>query len=366
MAGLNILKWLYKHSPVNFYSITEEGETVIKSINNTFLGYKFNSIFPDEQIDKIRKVIKHYKRLSTTVILIFYFVSIYGLLFNHYEFFTTILPKILFFIGMVIATLGILQCSSKLFEIYLKKHYGEFEKIHFPSSNFIESQSYKDFKFELIKIAVLVLIVIGLYFSKVYLFFGSPYETSLNLISSQKYEDAIKVTSLWAKIMPMNPQWYSIRGYARFYLKDYKGAIDDFDKAYNLEEDEFKSMNFDNKIYVRYVLKDYETAIKDFDKEINKNSTDKNSFLWDKAQFLYNIKKYEEALEIYNELIEASEEDRVYLFASRLYFERAQVYKKLGEKAKAQEDLKTCQDLNLASDFQNSIPEPNIILEGVE
>ncbi len=365
MAGFNVLKWLYKHSPVNFYSITENNETVIKSVNNTFNGYKFNRLFSDEEIETLRKVSKRFKRLSALVILLFYFVSIYGLLFNHYEHFIGIIPKIIFFIVMIGVTYLILYGSSKIFENYLIKNFGEFEKTHFPSSNFIESQSYKDFKLELVKIALLVIVVLVGYFSKVYLFFGSPYETSLNLISNKKYEDAIRVTSVWAKIMPMNPKCYNIRGYARFFAKDYKGAIEDYDKAYNLEDDDFKSMNFDNKIYIRYYLKDYDKAIEEFDKEIDKNLPEKNSFLWDKAQFLYNIGRYHESLEIYNNLIEASEVDRIYLFASRLYYERAQVYKKLGDKTKAKEDLKTCQEMNLMPDFQNSIPKPTIILEGV-
>jgi tetratricopeptide (TPR) repeat protein len=250
MAGLNILKWLYKHSPVNFYSITDNGETVIKSINNTFNGYMFGCSFSDEQIEKIRKTRKHCRRFTAFVILLFYFIAIYGLLFNHYEMFTSLLPKIIFFVSVILITMLILFGSSILFELYLQKNFGTFERVHFPSSNFIESQSYKDFKFELVKIAVLVLLVLGIYFSKAYLFFGSPYETSLNLISNEKYEDAIKVTSLWAKVMPMHPQVYSIRGYARFNIGDYEGAIEDYDKAYNLEEDEFKSMNLDNKIYI--------------------------------------------------------------------------------------------------------------------
>jgi tetratricopeptide (TPR) repeat protein len=364
MAGFNILKWLYKHSPVNFYSITENGETVIKSINNTFTGYKFDKIFSEEQIGHLRIIIKRYKRLSALAILLFYFAAIYGLLFNHYEYFIGILSKVIFFIVVIVVTLFMLYIASKLFEKYLANNYGKFEKVHFPSSNFIENQSYKDFKFELIKITVLVFLLCLVYFSKIYLFFGSPYETSLKLISNQKYEDAIKVTSLWAKIMPMNPQIYSMRGFARFNSGDYAGAIEDYDRAFNLEEDEFKSMNFDNKIYIRYYLKDYDTAIKEFDKEINKNTAEKNSFLWDKAQFLYNIGEYEKSLEMYNDLILASEEDHVYLFPGRLYFERAQVYKKLGDNKKAQEDLNESKDQNLILEFQNPIPEPNILFEG--
>ena len=93
-----------------------------------------------------------------------------------------------------------------------------------------------------------------------------------------------------------------MRGYARFQLGDYKNAIADFDKAYQLESDIFKTMNFDNKIYIKYYLGDYDSALKDFDTEIKKaeNEYIKDSFLWDKAQFLYNIKKYKEALKLYN------------------------------------------------------------------
>ena len=71
MAKINILQWLYKHSPVNFYSITKDGETIIKSINNTFRGYKYNKIFSDDDLNNLRKVIKNFKRFSTVSVLLF-------------------------------------------------------------------------------------------------------------------------------------------------------------------------------------------------------------------------------------------------------------------------------------------------------
>lgn len=366
MAGLNLLKWLYKHSPVNFYSITDNNETIIKSVNNIFTGYKFGYVFTQDQINKVRKIIKLHKRTSAIIILILYFVAIYGLLFNHYEIFTSLCPKVILMVFVIIATFIILFTSSKFFEKYLKKTYGDFEKTKFPSSNFIENQSYKDFKIELVKIFVLVALILWGYFSGIYLLLGSPYETSIKLINSHKYEDAIKVTSFWIRIFPVDSQWYSLRGYSRFYNEDYNGAISDFDRAYNLENDDYKSINFDNKIYVRYYLHDYETALKEFDKEINKNRYDRNSYLWDKAQFLYNINEYEKSLEIYDELVVNSQDDRVYLLTGRLYFERAQVYKKLGEFQKAKEDLKLAQEYNLMPDFQNNIPQPELLLDGVE
>ena len=77
MAKINILHWLYKHSPLNFYSITQNKETVIKSINNTFVGYKLDRVFSDEDINSLRKIIKNFKRFSTVAVLLAYIILIY-------------------------------------------------------------------------------------------------------------------------------------------------------------------------------------------------------------------------------------------------------------------------------------------------
>lgn len=360
MARVHILKWLYKHSPVNFYSITEEGETIIKSINNTSVGYKFNQEFSSSQIDKLRKDIKWFKRLSTIAVLLVYVCLIYCVIFPNYNFFAKGYEKIvLVFFIIVLLMVGISLCNSKLFEKYLISNYGEYEKTHFPSSNSIENQSYKDFKLELVKISILVVILIG-----GYLWLGSPYEASLNLISRGKYEDAIKMTTLLSKVIPTDAKWYSLRAYARLNTEDYEGAIEDYDRAYLLESDDYKMMNFDNKIYIRYQLQQYQEALDDFDKEIKnaKDDFDRDSFMWDKAQFLYNIEHYKDALKIYNRLIINSEKDNIYLIKSRLYFERAQVYQKLGKEELAQEDMDKVMNLNLGSTFQNPIPVPTLLL----
>jgi len=360
MAKLNILQWLYKHSPVNFYSITDNGETIIKSINNTFTGYKYDRIFPIDDLNNLRKIIKNFKRFTTIAVLLSYFILVYGFVFPHYGLFknnniiigTVLLAVFLPFI--------ILALISLLFEFYLKKRYGAFERAHFPTTNVIETQSYKDFKFEILKIFVLLTIIGGIYF-----WVGSPYETTMNLINRGKYSDAVKMATIWSKILPVDAQWYSLRGYARFYDGDYKGAIEDYDKAYQLKDNEYKCMSFDNKIYIKYILNDYESAIDDFDQEIKKtkNEGEKNSLLWDKAQFLYNVGEYKNALNIYNELIKKSEDDRVYLVENRLYYERAQVYKSLGMDKESQADEQKAQELDLDIEYQTSIPEPTLILE---
>lgn len=360
MAKVNILQWLYKHSPVNFYSITDTGETIIKSINNTFAGYKYGKTFSDADIEALRKVIKNFKRFSTIAVLLSYFVLVYGFVFPHYELFKNNDIMIATVVFAIVLPFIILAVMSMLFEFYLKKKFGVFERTHFPSSNVIETQSYREFKFEIFKIFIL-LTCIGI----IYLWIGSPYETTMNLINKGKYSDAIKMTTIWSKILPVDAQWYSLRGYARFYDGDYKGAIADYDKAYELKNNEYKSMSFDNKIYIKYILSDYESAIDDFDNEIAKTKEDgeKDSLMWDKAQFLYNIGEYKNALKIYNELIKKSVEDRIYLVENRLYYERSQVYKSLGMDKEALADEQKAQELDLNIEYQTSIPEPVLILE---
>ena len=360
MAKLHVLKWLYKHSPVNFYSITENGETIIKSINNISIGYKYSKVFHESQIEKLRGDTRFFKRFCTVIILLSYIALVYGVIFPHYAYFEGSLKHMLwFFFFVVLMTVFIAFLNGRIYEFYLRKKYGQYEITHFPSSNSIENQSYKDFKFELLKIFLVVLSIIGLYF-----WVGSPHLNTLNMLSQGRYEDAVKMTTLWSKIIPNDPEWYSLRAYSRFHCGDFEGAIDDYDKAYELEDDEFKMMNFDNKIYVRYAQKDYVNALADFDEEIEKarNDYDRDSLLWDKAQFLYNIDRYKEALKIYNKLLDNSEQDRVFLIQNRLYYERAQVYYRLDMEEEAQADFERAAELNLEPSFQNPIPAPTLLL----
>lgn len=360
MAKLNILQWLYKHSPVNFYSMTKNNDTIIKSINNTFSGYKFDYVFSHEQIDKVRPVIKHFKRFSTISILVLYLLIIYGIYFPNIEIFETCSAKIKIVVTAVFGTFFLLFIISKLFEMYLTKNFGEFTKTHFPSSDFIETQSYKEFKFELVKIFILFLMLCMLF-----VLIGSPYRTTIDLILKGKYNAAIRMSTVWSKIIPVDSKWYSLRGFARFYTQDYEGAIEDYNKAYELDNDEFKPMHFDNKIFIRYFMKDYNTALKEFDEELKKTEDDgeKNSLLWDKAQFLYNIGKLKEALKLYDILIERAENDRIYLMENRLYYERGLVYQKMGRLKDYQKDLQTAKELNYDVDFSSNIPQPVILLD---
>ena len=259
---------------------------------------------------------------------------------------------------LVIVSQFITTISTFLFEKKLLEKYGKFDKVYFEHSKTIDKKYYSLFKSELIKagIAFLLIFISATFFS--------PFEYAQSLIDKHRYKDAIKVTSIGAKFLPVVPEWYSLRGYANFQLEEYDKAILDYDKAYNLSADGFNIMNFDNKIFVKYYQGNYEEALADFDIEIQKadNENEKDQFLWDKAQFLYNIKKYNEALVVYNDLIEKAENDRIFLLKDRLYLERAEVYLKLKKYKEAKADAETV-GLNDFSTFQNPIPKPMLMLD---
>lgn len=363
MFKFNILKRLYKRAPMNFYTRTDK-TTTIKSINNTFLGYKFNREFTSEDINLTWENIKRHKRFSTISIFVFFIILLYGFIFPNYAFLTeqkwyfSVLP-ILLVVFLIYHT--ITYVNTLWFEKRLKNKFGEYEKTLFIASNFVENKYYKLFKIELAKAFTLLLVIVMCFCA------GSPFKITLNLIEKQKYNEAIKFTTIGSKIFPIASEWYSLRGYSRFQIQDFEGAIRDYDRAYKLGMDDYDVMNFDNKIFVKYYTKQYRSALNDFDQEIKnaQNDYEKDSFLWDKAQFLYNIQQYEEALKIYNELLVKSEEDRVFLLENRLYFERAQVYKKLGKDDLAEEDIEKADALSIEESFKNPIPQPTLLLEGI-
>ena len=314
-----------------------------------------------EEIDKIWEIIRVHKRVSVITVFVIFIALLYEFIFPKFTLFVNNNWYVNAFIMLVLLSIVnhiILSISAKILEKSLLKKVGTFEKVFFNSSDKIDNKYYSLFKSELIKaIIALFIIIFGITFF-------SPFEYTQKLVNKHRYKDAIKVATLGAKILPIAPEWYSLRGYAHFQLENYNKAIQDYDKAYQLGADNFNMMNFDNKIFVKYYLKDYNSAIADFDHEIrNANSeTERDQFLWDKAQFLYNTKKYEDALDLYNDLIIKAENDRIFLLKDRLYLERAQVYKKLKQDDLANMDLETAGILDFDT-FKNPIPKPMLMLD---
>ena len=360
MLKVNILKLMYKYSPMNFYRLDNQ-KTTIKSTNNTSLGYEFQKEFTTDEIDSVWREIRVHKRFSTISIFILFIFLLYQLIFPKFTLFVNLNWYInaLIILALITILYHIINLiCQKIFEKRLKNCFGDFVKTKFIKTEFIDKKYYRLFKIELFKALIAILVII-IGFCSI-----SPFDICQKLIDKKHYQQAIRLTTIGSRIFPIAQEWYSLRGYARYKLADYQGAIIDYDRAYSLSaDDDTNIMNFDNKIFIKYSLGDYDSALNDFDKEIkNANSEDeRDQFMWDKAQFLYNIGKFNEALELYNELIVKSESDRIFLLKDRLYLERAQVYKMLGEKELAQKDIESSEIQDEDSN-RNPIPKPVLIL----
>ncbi len=360
MIKKNIFSILYKYSPLNFYT-NKDSHTIIKSIHNPSIGYEFDKEFSPDEIHTIWKEIRLHKRISTISIFILFIAALYEFIFPHFSLFVNntwfINALIMLAVLLIVCNLSTLICH-KLFQKRLAKLFGEYKTVKFFSGEEIDKKYYTIFKFELIKAILVIAILVSVFVCI------SPFEIAQNLVHKGRYPEVIKLTTVGAKIFPIAQEWYALRGYAKYKIGDYNGAITDYDMAYKLSADEFNIMNFDNKIYVKYYLGEYDSALADFDTEINKTRdiNEQNQFMWDKAQFLYNIKKYDEALATYDELISKADDDRVFLLKDRLYLERAQVFKKMGDMDSARADLECAgaseDDLN-----NNPIPHPVLMLD---
>ncbi len=355
---------LYKQSPMDFYTYTNNKYTLIKSISNSSHAYEFAREFSTDEINSTWREIRLYKKSSTILIFLFFILLLYGIIFPNFTLFVNNMwyvnaTIILALIAIVCSIITF--CSAKIFEKRITKKFGSFKKTKFQQSNLIDPIYYKLFKFELSK-ALIFIILICLIFG-----LSAPFKRTRDYLKEEKYKKAISVTTIGAVLFPIAQEWYSLRAYAKFKTGDYDGAINDFDKAYRLGADGFNVMNFDNKIYIKYVKKDYQSAIKDFDIEIQNadNDYEKDSFLWDKAQFLYNIGHYQQALELYNDLIVKAENDRIFLLKDRLYLERAEIYRKLGKYELAKKDLEDSGSINPDIDYLNPIPAPVLIMDNM-
>lgn len=345
---------------MNFYTYDQDA-TVIKSINNTPLGYKFNKSFDKDELNSVWNEIKFCKRGSTILIFIMLIILLYTVIFPNFALFIDnkwYFNAIIFLAIMAIVCQIITKICTFIFEKRLIKIFGEYEKTIFQSPAEIDKQFYNLFKTELLKALILILLIVSCFF------IGSPFKKAKNLIEKEKYNEVIKITTIGSKIFPIAQEWYSLRGYAKFNTQDFEGAIKDYEQAYQLGTDGLNIMNFDNKIFVKYYIGDFEGAVKDFDQAISQalDENERDQFLWDKAQFLYNIRHYTQALELYSDLINKADQDRIYLLKDRLYYERAQVFKALNNEDAALEDLQNS-GIDPEDNMENPIPQPTLILD---
>ena len=124
MKNSKILELLYKQSPMNFYSISDN-YTVIRSTNNAFsLGYKFSKVLTNEEISYIWAIIRTHKRISVLTVFVLFIALLYEFIFPKFALFVNNNWYVNAFIMLVLLSIVnniTLSVSAKILEKSLLK-----------------------------------------------------------------------------------------------------------------------------------------------------------------------------------------------------------------------------------------------------
>ncbi len=123
-------------------------------------------------------------------------------------------------------------------------------------------------------------------------------------------------------------------------LKNFQGAIDDFNAALKLDPENVNALYY--RGYVYYELKKYPEAIKDFDKAITLDSLDVESF-FNRANAKFELKDYKGAIADYKSALTLDPKDR------ECYYNKAIAEYSVGNL----EDV--CHDLEQAAKFGDTM-----------
>jgi tetratricopeptide (TPR) repeat protein len=122
--------------------------------------------------------------------------------------------------------------------------------------------------------------------------------SELHIVAQKHYQQGEynQVISILSKIIDINPldgQSYHYRGATKATLKEYKGAIQDFDEALRLHPN--NEIAYFNRGKTKNILKDYEGAIQDFTNALRVDPSYVEAY-YHRGVAIYELKNYELAL----------------------------------------------------------------------
>ncbi len=292
-------KFIFLNSQYCTYYIDKK-TTVLAGILRSN-GYKFAVKLPDEKINEINKVYRKFTTILNSIVACELLLYVYLFIFPY---FTNLMQMPYFITILTLAAIPLIMLYltyiviNTLYENYLTRYVGSFQTVKFnPNIYNIEPEAYKKYcETPRKSIYIVALLIIAFCY---YLLTPMFIEA---LIANKKFTFGLKCANLYSKIIPINPEIYEQKAIAKFNLKDYKGAVKDFELAnkYSLSN-VFDNEILDTKIY--YLP--YEDMMKTFEKAltVQKDKISTGVIKAKKADYLMKHKKYSEALKIYDELI---------------------------------------------------------------
>ncbi|MYF99913.1 tetratricopeptide repeat protein, partial [Candidatus Poribacteria bacterium] len=167
-------------------------------------------------------------------------------------------------------------------------------------------------------------------------------ERAFDAYQTEKYKKAIEDYDKAIELELNNPYHYYYRAQSRAELRQYKEAVSDFSKA--IQFDPKDSDNYVQRAKVRVELQQYEEAISDYDKAIDLKPD--SSYYYNRAQTKVELGRYEEAIADYSEALRR-EPNNAYTF-----YRQALARIKIKQFVAAQKDLEVA--LALAREMGHS------------
>lgn len=278
----------------------DKGCTVLAGVMRSF-GYKYAVKLPDEKIEQVNIVYRKFTTLINCIMGVEILLYIYLFVFPYY---LKLLQMPFFVMALILCAIPLVMlyltyiAVNYLYENFLVRYIGTFQRVKFqPNIYNIEPKAYENYR-KTPKKSVYVLAIMMM----VFLYFAFMPMLIDNLVSTGKYKSALKNANIYTKFIPIFPDVYAQRAYAKFKLGQYDDAV----KDYNLANSYSMSNVFDLDILgVKTYYLPFDEMIKGFDSAIAKHDKkiEKQFLMAEKANYLMKNKKYRQALPLYDELI---------------------------------------------------------------
>lgn len=342
-------KCYYKYMDINEYRkllfLKSQYCTYYKVNNNTVLagimrsdGYRYTEILSDDKLKDVNKSYRKYTALLNLAVAVEIILYVYLVIFPYYlefmklPFFAVVM--MLSIVPLVALYLTYIAVNAS-YENYLTKKVGAFQKMKFqPKVKYIEDDVFNAYLKTTKKSIFFLALIILVFFA----YLVTP--LIINSFNSAKnYNSALKLSNKYLTLMPVAPDVYAQRAYAKFKLKQYKEAVEDYEKANQYSfSDDFKY----DILGVKTFYLPYDQVLNEFDNVIalEKDKPYKYYLMSEKAAYQLKNKDYKSAYNTFNYLIALYEKgNKVFFSPSYVYNNRGIAREYLGDKAGAKADF---------------------------
>lgn len=314
----------------------ERNNTVLAGIMRSF-GYRYSVILPDEKLNEINRNYRKFTAVMNACVAVEILLYIYLVIFPYFTEFMK-LPFIVSVLLLCLIPLVALYLTyltvNYLYENYLTRYVGTFQKTKFsPQLSNINEKAFLDYQKTPRKSVYILGILIVIFC--LYAFIPVVVE-KLNL--NKNYKAALSLSNAYLTFVPVSPEVYANRAFAKFNLKQYSSAVKDYELAnkYSLS-DTFADDILGVKTY--YLAKD--EMLKEFDNAISSEKEEPVKYLlrYEKATYLLKNEDYAAALNIYNSILTDYENNtKVFFSPAKAYYNRGVAKKALGDVSGAKID----------------------------